>query len=70
MNTRIVSILLALGLAATLLLPNSQQLVGLVENPGRRRWRPRFGWAMACAGMLCLSFVGMFGATEFIYFQF
>ena len=61
---------LALGFAITLLLPNSMQLIDLIENRSAIRWRPGMAWAAFSAVMLACSLVGMFGVSEFIYFQF
>ncbi len=62
--------LLALMFAVTLLLPNSMQLVNMMENRSRIAWRPNPAWALFCVILLGSSLVGMFGVTEFIYFQF
>ncbi|NND69791.1 MAG: MBOAT family protein [Halioglobus sp.] len=61
---------LAAGFAITLLLPNSMQLINLIENRTAIRWRPNMRWAAFSAVLLACSLVGMFGASEFIYFQF
>jgi len=61
---------LAAGLGITLLLPNSMQLINLIENRTPLRWRPDMRWAAFSAVLLACSLVGMFGASEFIYFQF
>lgn len=54
----------------TVCLPNAAQLFNLIDAGGGIQWRPTFGWAAASGFMLCCSLVGMFGVSEFIYFQF
>lgn len=66
----VMALVLTVGFGITLLLPNSMQLVNLIENRSAIRWRPSLAWAGFSAVMLACSLVGMFGATEFIYFQF
>ncbi len=66
----LMTVVVASGLAVTLLLPNSMQLVALLENDSTIRWRPRLAWAAFSAVMFYGAIVGMFGVTEFIYFQF
>lgn len=66
----VMFVVLLAGLSMTLLLPNSSQIVNLVENRSWLQWRPGLRWAVFCAALLCCSIIGMFGVTEFIYFQF
>ncbi len=63
-------LLYPITLFAVLVLPNAGQLVNIIEHRGRLQWSPNWKWAATCAIMLCSSFVGMFGVSEFIYFQF
>lgn len=63
-------LLFAAALLFTVAVPNTMEMLGLVEHEGVLKWRPSPAWALLCAVMLCCSIVGMFGSTEFIYFQF
>ena len=68
--------MVALALAIVLVLPNVPQLYGYreyrraPEKEGRLRWRPNWGWALACALALSISLFGMWQRLEFLYFQF
>lgn len=65
-----IPLLFAAALMFTVCVPNSIEVLNLTESDGVIKWRPGPGWAFVSAVMLCCSFVGMFGSTEFIYFQF
>ncbi|NQX89535.1 MAG: MBOAT family protein [Halioglobus sp.] len=60
----------SVALLFTFTVPNSMEVLGLIAHNGVIRWRPSLIWALLCAAMLCCSIIGMFGSTEFIYFQF
>ena len=50
--------------------PNACQLLNFIECQGKFQWSPSYWWALSCAVMFCCSFIGMFGVSEFIYYQF
>ncbi len=54
----------------TLFLPNAAQLFSLIENKSRLEWKPNLVWAVSLGVLLCCSLMGMFGVSEFIYYQF
>ncbi len=54
----------------TLGLPNAAQLFDLLESKDKFRWQPSPGWAVFSGILLCCSLMGMFGVSEFIYYQF
>ena len=58
------------ALLFTLYLPNSCQIFKLLDYEGACQWRPTLRWALLVGVLLACSVVGMFGASEFIYFQF
>jgi D-alanyl-lipoteichoic acid acyltransferase DltB (MBOAT superfamily) len=67
--TALVTIMIATQLFI-LLTPNAAQLLQIIEGTSALRWSPNWLWAAGCGLMLSASFVGMFGFSEFIYFQF
>jgi hypothetical protein len=54
----------------TVAMPNSVELFGLIDNKSALKWRPSLGWALGSGLLLASALVGMFGVSEFIYFQF
>ena len=54
----------------TVAMPNSVELIGLIDNKSELKWRPSLGWALGSGLLLASALVGMFGVSEFIYFQF
>ena len=54
----------------TVAMPNSVELIGLIDNKSALKWRPSLGWALGSGLLLASALVGMFGVSEFIYFQF
>ncbi|MCP4953152.1 MAG: MBOAT family protein [Proteobacteria bacterium] len=58
------------ALLFTVYLPNSCQIFKLLDYEGACQWRPTLRWALIIGVLLACSLVGMFGASEFIYFQF
>jgi alginate O-acetyltransferase complex protein AlgI len=59
----------AVVLAAVWLLPNSQEIVGLVEQSWLG-WRPSLPWAVAFASLAAWCFGQMGEPTRFLYYQF
>ena len=57
------------ALAAVWTLPNSQEIMGLVEG-GWLRWRPSPAWAMAFGFAACVCIAKMGEPTSFLYYQF
>jgi alginate O-acetyltransferase complex protein AlgI len=57
------------ALAAVWTLPNSQEIMGLVEG-GWLRWRPSPAWAMAFSFAACVCIAKMGEPTSFLYYQF
>jgi hypothetical protein len=66
----LIPLFFALTFLAVLFMPNSAQLFNLIDGDGRLQWKPSASWAMVLGTMLVCSLVGMFGVSEFIYFQF
>ena len=54
----------------TVALPNSVELFEFIESKSALKWRPSLGWALGSGLLLASALVGMFGVSEFIYFQF
>lgn len=65
-------------LAVALALPNTQEILGQVEEDERTpsvglrwlRWRPSAVWLMAMVGMLVAALTMLASSTSFLYFQF
>jgi D-alanyl-lipoteichoic acid acyltransferase DltB (MBOAT superfamily) len=67
-------------LALVWLAPNTRQVAERADaviadrrstlHPSRLQWTPSAPWALAAAGLLTASFLGMARVTEFLYFQF
>ncbi len=66
-------------LAACLLLPNTQEILGqALPDKHRRpalvlgglRWQPSFLWGMTMLGMTTVTLIMLYGSTSFLYFQF
>lgn len=66
----LMPLLFLTALLFTIFVPNSMEVMSLVESDKGTKWRPGLGWALLTGVMLCCSIMGMFGSSEFIYFQF
>jgi alginate O-acetyltransferase complex protein AlgI len=53
-----------------IVLPNSAQLFTLINSKGLFQWQTNWKYAILLGILLSSSIVGMFGISEFIYFQF
>jgi D-alanyl-lipoteichoic acid acyltransferase DltB (MBOAT superfamily) len=71
-------VLLALIFAAIWALPNTQEILGQVEEDevkpslsfGWVRWRPTFLWAVTMIGLTALTLTKLYLSRSFLYFQF
>ncbi len=68
-----------LVLAACLLLPNTQEILGQAlpdkhRQPalllGGLRWRPNLLWTLGIFGLTTVTLIMLYGSTSFLYFQF
>ncbi len=69
---------LALILAMVWVLPNTQEILGQVEDSERTpslllgglRWRPNFAWGVAMILLTAVTLTMLYASTSFLYFQF
>ena len=83
LNPSVLAFVWVFGLVAiAVLLPNSQQLVGLATLPGTHptpplpawargvKWRPSLPWALAASGVAVAALLNFTQMSEFLYFKF
>lgn len=66
----LMPIVFSLSFLFIVVMPNTAQLFKLIDEQGLFEWKPGWLWAAGCGFLLCCSLIGLFGASEFIYFQF
>jgi hypothetical protein len=69
---------ISLALLVVWALPNTQQILGQVENDERTglaaitflRWRPNLAWGAGVAALTAVVLTMIYASTSFLYFQF
>jgi alginate O-acetyltransferase complex protein AlgI len=68
-NTLALTVLTG-SLALTLTAPNTAQIMRKLKHKMTLDWALTWPWVIACSLMISCSIIGLFGFSEFIYFQF
>ena len=71
-------LLLVILLPATMLLPNSQEIMGISQTQASGscmaiiniRWNPTLRWSFIIGAVIAVGILSMSGISEFLYFQF